>query len=114
MGGVVKGVANVAKNVVTAPVKAAGGLAKFSLDVVTLPTTLTTKALATVMPGVFGPIDQKLGQLKGMAKGTIDMAGKAATFLPTTAIDVSARTTAAVVQTPFNIAGAGLGLKPPY
>ena len=113
MGGVIKGVADVAKGVITAPVKLVGGAAKLGLDVVTLPTTLTTKALAKVFPP-FQFLDSLHSGVKNFAKGAVDTAGKAVTFLPTTAIDVSARTTAAVVQTPFNIAGAATGLKPPY
>jgi hypothetical protein len=114
MGGVVKGITNAAKSVITAPVKLAGGVAKFGIDVVTLPATLTTKALAKVAPSVFGPLDAIVSGTKNLAKGAIDTAGKAATFLPTTALDVSGRTTAAVIQTPFNIVGAATGLKPPY
>lgn len=114
MGGVVQGITNAAKSVVTAPVKLAGGIAKFGIDTLMLPTTLTTKVLAKVAPPVFGPVDALVNGTKNFAKGAIDTAGKAATFLPTTALDVSGRTTAAVIQTPFNIVGAATGLKPPY
>lgn len=114
MGGVIKSVTHVVKDVVTAPVKIAGGALKLGLDAAMLPMTLTTKALAKVCPPLFGPIDQKLTQVRNFQKGVVDFGVRAANFLPSTAIDVSGRTTAAVVQTPFNIAGAALGTNPPY
>ncbi|HEY9720989.1 MAG TPA: hypothetical protein V6D47_03195 [Oscillatoriaceae cyanobacterium] len=114
MGGVVKAVTNVAKDVVTAPAKLAGGALKLAMNTVMLPATLTSKALAKICPPVFGPLDQKFGQLRNFQNGLVDFGVKATNFLPSTALDVGGRTTAAVVQTPFNVAGAALGVKPPY
>lgn len=114
MGGVVKAVGNVAKTVVDAPLKVASAVGKLGIDALTLPTTLTTKALATVAPGVFGPIDEKLGQLKGLAKAPFDLAEKAGTALPNKAIDLVADHEAKMVDLPLKLAGGVLGVKPPF
>jgi hypothetical protein len=114
MGGVIKSVTNVAKDIVTAPAKLAGGALKLGIDAVTLPLTLTTGVLSKVCPPVFGPVDGAVNGIKNFQKGIIDFGVKATNFLPSTALDVTGRTTAAVVQTPFNIAGAALGVNPPY
>lgn len=114
MGGVIKSVGNVAKGVVEAPFKAASTLGKLGLESLLLPTTLTTKALAKVSPGLFGPIDQKFSQLKGLAKKPFDMAADAATFLPKKAIDVSTSVHAKIIDTPLNLAGSVIGVKPPF
>ena len=114
MGGVVKAVGSAAKLAVEAPFKAAGTIGKLGLEAVMLPTTLTTKALAGLSPNVFGPLDQKLGQLKGLAKAPLDLAEKAATALPTKAIDVATGHYARVADMPLQLAESVLGVKPPF
>jgi hypothetical protein len=114
MGGVVRAVGNAAKLAVEAPFKAASTLGKLGIEAVTLPTTLTTKALAKLSPGTFGPLDEKFSQLKGLAKKPLDVAEKAATFLPTKAIDLSTDIHATIIDTPLNLAGKALGVKPPF
>jgi hypothetical protein len=114
MGGVVKAVGSAAKMAVNAPFKAASTLGKLGIESMLLPATLTTKALATLSPGMFGPLDRKLGQLKGLAKAPLDLAEKAATALPNKAIDVSTGIHAKIIDAPLNLAGSVLGIKPPF
>ena len=114
MGGVVKAVGNVAKTVVDAPIKAASTLGKLGVEALTLPTTLTTKALSKIAPGVFGPLDQKFSQLKGLAKTPFDLAEKAATTLPNKAIDMISDHEAKLIDTPLKLAGGVLGFQPPF
>lgn len=113
-GGLIQGLTNAAKAVITAPAKVGAFGAKLSLDILTLPTTLTTKVLAKAAPSVFGPVDRALGQVKGLGKGAIDTAEKAVTFVPRKALDAQGRVLTEVANTPFNIAGAAMGLKAPY
>lgn len=114
MGGVVKAVGNAAKFAVNAPIKAVSTLGKLGIESMLLPATLTTKALSTLSPAMFGPLDQKLGQLKGLAKMPLDLAAKAATALPNKAIDISTGLHAKIIDTPLNLAGSVLGVKVPF
>ena len=63
---------------------------------------------------MFGPLDRAVGQVKGLGKGAIDTAEKAVNFVPSKAIEAHGRVTQVVVNTPFHLAGAALGLKAPY
>jgi hypothetical protein len=114
MGGVVKSVGNIAKTVVDAPIKAASTVGKWGIEALTLPTTITSKALATMLPGVFGPLDQKYSQLKGLAKAPLDLAEKVGTALPNKAIDMISDHEAKMIDTPLKLAGGVLGVKPPF
>lgn len=112
--GLIKGITGAAKAIVTAPAKVGAFGAKLSIDVLTLPTTLTTKVLAKAVPGVFGPVDKSLSQVKGLGKGAIDKAEQAVTFVPRTLIDAQGRVAQEVVNTPVRFTQAALGLKAPY
>ena len=114
MGGVVKAVGSAAKMAVDAPFKVASTVGKLGIEAVMLPATLTTKALSTLSPGLFGPLDQKLGQLKGLAKTPLDLAEKAATALPNKAIDLTTNHYARVADMPLQLAESALGVKPPF
>jgi hypothetical protein len=114
MGGVIKSVSNIAKTVVDAPLKAASTIGKLGIEAIALPTTITSKALASIAPGVFGPLDQKFSQLKGLAKMPFDLAEKAGTKVNDTIIDKVSDHEAHMVDMPLKLAGGVLGVKPPF